>query len=489
MTSIAINRTIIRNRYLDRIVVPILVLALCAWVGQATPTFHIGSYNLFTIVVAGLGASLFFFISVKNFQSGLFIVVLSAFFVNVGIGTGTQTRIPASMILTGFLVGVWLLAMLVRKRLRLVSSDVNAPLLGFILISIISVPWSGLFWRPELFLVTAGAGTPFQIVQLAGLALMILLPSLFFLGLNSLKERRWIKAICGVIFLVGAIALVGNLTHRQLSFGVLNVNTGGLFPLWIVALVYAQILFNDQLKTWQRGALGVLFLGWIYYQFGLGTTWFSGWVPAMLAVLFLTYLKSKRAAFGVLFLLAIPVLVNPLYFYDKIWVKAQVFDFNRFTIWPTVISLTLTHASAVFGAGPVGYMPLYRTFILGQAWSAHNNYVDIFAETGILGSIFFAWFLFSTFRTGWKSNTKIKDGFLRGFNNGVLAALVGTIFAMMLGDWFLPFVYNIGFVGFNFNAYSWMLLGAMVGLGRITAPESAPTVIPVPQGPRATVPV
>jgi len=35
----------------------------------------------------------------------------------------------------------------------------------------------------------------------------------------------------------------------------------------------------------------------------------------------------------------------------------------------------------------------------------------------------------------------------------------------MLADWFLPFVYNIGFAGFRTSALAWMFLGGLVALG------------------------
>lgn len=466
MINYALGRLNTRSTTVYRGLIALALLAVCIYIGQATPTFHLASYDLFTVVMIGLGGALFLFLSLRNLQFGLFAIVVAALFIQFTLGTGSGTRIPASMVLTALMVGLWLVAMLVRKKVQLFPSPVNIPLLGFVAVSIFSLPWSWLFSRPDLFLVVVGSGTPFQFVQLGGLALMVLLPMLFLLALNVLRDRIWIQAIYRMILLAGILVLPAGLLRLPVSFGALNIETGGLFPLWLISLAYAQILFNDQLKLWQRLFLGILALGWLYYQFGIGTTWFSGWMPAMVALLFLTYRKSKKAALLALVLIAIPFLVNPTYFYNRIWVKAQAADFNRFTIWPTVISLTLTHTSALFGAGPVGYIPLYRSFVLGPAWSAHNNYVDIFAETGIIGFSFFIWFLFATFRTGWSLDSKLQDGFLRAFNNGALGALVGTVLAMVLGDWFIPFVYNIGYVGFDYNAYAWISLGAMVGLQR-----------------------
>jgi hypothetical protein len=38
----------------------------------------------------------------------------------------------------------------------------------------------------------------------------------------------------------------------------------------------------------------------------------------------------------------------------------------------------------------------------------------------------------------------------------------------MLGDWVLPFAYNQTIVGFDHSVYTWLFLGGMVSLYRIT---------------------
>jgi uncharacterized membrane protein YeaQ/YmgE (transglycosylase-associated protein family) len=57
---------------------------------------------------------------------------------------------------------------------------------------------------------------------------------------------------------------------------------------------------------------------------------------------------------------------------------------------------------------------------------------------------------------------------------GALGGLMATLAAGMLGDWFLPFVYNVGLEGFRASSFTWFFLGAAVALIFInTPPESA----------------
>jgi hypothetical protein len=42
--------------------------------------------------------------------------------------------------------------------------------------------------------------------------------------------------------------------------------------------------------------------------------------------------------------------------------------------------------------------------------------------------------------------------------------------AAMLGDWVLPFVYNVGLDGFRSSGLAWMFLGAAIALQQMYAP-------------------
>jgi hypothetical protein len=41
----------------------------------------------------------------------------------------------------------------------------------------------------------------------------------------------------------------------------------------------------------------------------------------------------------------------------------------------------------------------------------------------------------------------------------------------MLGDWIIPFVYNVGLKGFRASVLGWIFLGGLVVIERVTAAE------------------
>lgn len=436
----------------------LLLMGLCVVLGQRAPAF---STPIWIISFLGI---VFALLTLRRLQFGVFLLAIAALFVPFTVGTGTQTAIPASMVLAGLMVALWFLSMLMQGKVSFVSAPTNLPLLGFIVCALLSAPTGWLFYRPEVFSISSGAGTPFLIVQLAGLSLLVMLPLILFLSLNVLHDPKWVRLIFLAVTIAGLLEIIMRVRPIPGVERLFPVNAQGMFPLWIVSLLYGQLLFNRNLRNWQRVLFVVLIAAWVNVTLALGISWISGWAPIVTSLSVITLIRSRKGALLMLLLGAGFALLNFDYLYQRIYVHSVYEDFNRFTIWRTIIELVLNHASPLLGAGPAGYHLLYRTYIPGFTWSAHSNYVDIFAQTGILGFVFFTWFLIATLISGWRARAAIPDPFLQGISNGILGGFAGMIVAMSIGDWLIPFVYNIGFNGFNTDAYIWLLTGVMISL-------------------------
>jgi O-antigen ligase len=134
----------------------------------------------------------------------------------------------------------------------------------------------------------------------------------------------------------------------------------------------------------------------------------------------------------------------------------------------------------VIGLGPANYYwytPLFP--ILGYAvqFNSHNNYIDIIAQTGLLGLACFLWFAWEVWRLGWRLRSIVPEGFARAYVYGALGGLVATMAAGMLGDWVLPFIYNVGYDGFRSSVLGWLFLGGLMALEQIYVHNGAnPTV-------------
>ncbi len=408
-------------------------------------------------------------------ELGVIAIVITSFFVRFTIPTGTATKIPASLIVSAAVVLIWILSMFLRRQVKLAPGYYVLPTLLFIVIAILSIPYSWLLLRPDLFGNgrSGQSGTDFTFVQIAAVVLMVLLPLVMLMTANVLRDEKWFKILFGLMIVVAIPELLQRITGNRMAIYDFKLSTGASYSVWVVALSFGQAMFNRALRVWQRGILLLIVGLWLFFGAEVNSTWFSGWMPAAVAVMFISLLRSRKLFFvfvlGGLFLFAL----RPEYYIGYIWKDAVTMDSNRFGIWQTIIfDLTLTKANIFFGAGPASYIKFYETYYPNaDVILSHNNYVDIFAELGLVGFGIFMWMLFGMFRTGWEQRKQMPSEFLNGFNYGVLGGFVGICFAMGLGDWFIPFVYNIGVAGFDFAAYGWLLCGAMLALNFMQKPK------------------
>jgi hypothetical protein len=91
----------------------------------------------------------------------------------------------------------------------------------------------------------------------------------------------------------------------------------------------------------------------------------------------------------------------------------------------------------------------------------------VIAQTGMLGLVCFLWLFFEVWRVGWAIRDKVPDSFARAYIIGSLGGLVGTLVSGMLGDWILPFIYNVGLHGFRSSVFIWLFLGGLIALEEI----------------------
>lgn len=400
-------------------------------------------------------------------EHGVLGIILAAAVVRFTLPTGTQSRIVMSLLVTAGVVALWILKMLLQDRqLRLKPASTNAPLLGFVATCVISLFWSNVFRDP---LVVTWSTWPF--VQLGGLAVMILLPGAFLATANLLQEMRWIVYLTVIILVVGTVSIVGYYLH--LPVGFLQVRP--LFPTWCVSLAYALALFDRRLPWPVRIFLLLLTGGWVYQVFVHKFRWLSAWIPSLSAIGVLSFFRSKKLLAVLAVILAIYVVLNLSAFETKIEQESVASGMTRLSAYEHNWRVTGKHL--LFGVGPAGYAVYYMTYFPMEAMASHSTYIDVLSQTGIVGFFFLLWFFLSLLKTGWKLRQRVEGrfDFAEAFVMAAIGGYVGTILAMGLGDWIIPFVYTQTIAGFDYAVYTWVLLGAalslrhIVGQGRVEA--------------------
>jgi hypothetical protein len=245
-------------------------------------------------------------------------------------------------------------------------------------------------------------------------------------------------------------------------------------PFWLLlaALAGGQLLFNRALSFYWRAFLMAVLGAVLFYAFILERATLSnlaGVVPVA-AVLVWARWPQWRWACVALAMLALTLFSPEVFQFaggEAEWVESGG---SRLALAGRVVELTMRNP--ITGLGPAAYRPYGRLVPLlyegayynNLGLSSHNNYVDLFSHAGLLGLGLFLWFAVEVIRLAVRSRARYTDGFAAGFVNGMLAAWVGALVVMILADWILPFVYNIGFSGFQASVLVWLFLGGLVAL-------------------------
>jgi O-antigen ligase len=200
--------------------------------------------------------------------------------------------------------------------------------------------------------------------------------------------------------------------------------------------------------------------------------WKSGWVPPAVAALTLVGLRFKK-----LTIVAIPFAVAVGIYLAQDLISTDQYSWGtRVDAW--LVVLDISRVSPIIGLGFANYYYYAKVFTIRGyhiKFNSHSQFVDIIAQTGILGLLCFFWILFEVGKLAWDLSLRLKDGFARGYAYGVLAGVVGCLMASFLVDWVLPFTYNIGMNGIRASVLPWIFFGGLITIEQIflSQPQSA----------------
>ena len=202
--------------------------------------------------------------------------------------------------------------------------------------------------------------------------------------------------------------------------------------------------------------------------------------PAFIAASVIAFMRSKRLF---LVLALIIVLVAGTYYFQTAF-EAETRESGYTRLSAYAVNWRITSRHLLFGTGPAGYASYYMSYFPTQAMASHSNYIDIFAQVGIVGSFFFMWFFGAQAWGSYKMQRRFQgqDGFGRSLAVAVLGGTAGCVVAMALGDWLTPFAYTQGVIGFDLAMLNWLCMGSIWALNNILpAGSSAADGIRVPE--------
>jgi hypothetical protein len=408
---------------------------------------------------------------------GFMAMVPIALLLPVQIGTGTEVVLNLATLLVPALLALWVLDMARRRELTLVPSRTTRPLILFLLAGLFSLLAGIALWD-----ALVPRSSSFVLVQLAQWAIYAFSGGAFLLTGNVLQDELALQRLTFFFLLVAggtAMALViaggGTLIANGLVTVALNRSS---FWMLLAALALGQLLFNDELSGGWRLFLAATLAAVLVYAFFQERATASHWVGVATVTAALIWLRWPRlrlpVAMLVVVLLGTGIVTTAIYSFaggDAEWQESGV---SRLSLIRRVLEVTMHNP--LTGLGPAAYRAYARMRPLasgGAFWinpnvSSHNNYVDLFSHGGLLGLGLFAWFVVELGRLGVRLRYQFRQGFASGYVNAALGIGAGSLVIMVFADWILPFVYNIGFPGFQASVLVWMFLGGLVTLEQVS---------------------
>lgn len=346
---------------------------------------------------------------------------------------------PAPMnVFAGLLLFSFLVKKIIKKQRLFIHTAINIPFLCFFIASAISV-LNSINYQDS-------ARGLFKLIQYAFLFLIIAeeikdekhIRKIVFsmvLGASLVSIDAIWQVIGGKDFIRGNLPIINiGIKRATASFpdaNVLGIYLSAIAPLIIVLAFY---YFRNRKKI-------IMLLFSLLVLSGLALTYSR---PTLLAI-YISLLLSGIVKKGKLLIsvLIIFALIAPFIAPQSIkdWAKAVDYNPLRFMCNDDRIaiyrnSLNMIKGHPIIGVGVNTFMknykkykesPEYRNVVTSDYIYAHNNFLHMAGEIGLVGLTIFLWIIYKLFRTSASTYSKLKDNFLKNISLALILCLVAFL--------------------------------------------------------------
>jgi len=353
----------------------------------------------------------------------------------------------------------WAIKMVGREEIKFIPTPLNLPILSFIAICTLSLIWSDTFFT-----------------SLKELPLFLSGPFLYFIIVNNIKSEKQISRIISAVIVIGAALGVygifqyngidfsfwATISGRNKIFGLFG-NVGYFAGYLILPLSLAiPLFFVSKIRSRKILLLiGILTMGTTFIITFSRSSYLA--LGISLLFMFLLFLLSRGKRFIkenkkiIIFLLIVIIIVVSLFIIPtplskkgsvisaikaRISLKTLKNEFTsggRIAIWKFTGMMIKDRPILGSGIGTYKYNTLrYQAKFLeqednrsiyGYGWAdkAHNEYLQLWAELGIIGLAIFLWFIITYFNYGIRYLKREKDEQKQGIMIGLMGALVAFL--------------------------------------------------------------
>ncbi len=339
----------------------------------------------------------------------------------------------------GLLIFAYLVKKISKKEYLFSKTAINKPLLFLFVITCLSLI-NSINYRDS---------------AKGGIVRLIQYIFVFFIIVNELKDKRHLRRI---IFFMALGATLSSFD------GIWQVSTGKDFirhyaSVINIGLVRATASFKDSNTLGiYLSAIAPLIFGLAIYYFkrikkiififvslaaliGIALTYSRPTLLAIYAALFfLGLIRKDKVLIGLLFLFT---LISPFILPGSVknWAKQVNYNPLRFMCNDDRIavyrnSLNMIKAHPLIGVGANTYMknykqykeyPEYRNIVTSDYMYAHNNFLHMAAEIGLIGLAIFIWLLYKLFTECGNIYRSLNDNFLKVVSLSLSACLIAFL--------------------------------------------------------------
>lgn len=376
--------------------------------------------------------------------------------------------LPFSISLTEIFTGCLFVAWLIKrvtinteglslfKRFLPIDTELNSPILIFLAAMVLSAVFS--------------VSLPLSV---KGLFLKVFKNiALFFICAEVVSDRKKIGQLLAVMgisaVLVSADAIVQFITGTDFIYnhvfkGELQgpFNNPNSLAGWLVVISILTITLAYFLRTMIYGRIALWVLASILTLCLVLTYSRGAWIAFAVSMIILGIIKKGK------FLLLIMAAAVVVYFLTPSAVKMHANTIfyksepGRISLWKEAFQII--EDFPVSGCGINTYAvcaPNYRITDGGGCYP-HNCYLQMAAETGILGLSAFLYFIFRLFKISFAALRNMKDRFYDAVLSGLLMGLLG----FLIHSFFDTDIYAL-----QLGAFMWVIMGLVTALGK-TGPD------------------
>jgi hypothetical protein len=385
--------------------------------------------------------------------------------VQVGAFSGSemvQGLLPVEVLAT-VLIGVWIMRR-ASTGLRIGGVGFNLPLLLLIPSSLLSLVVGFTWFDPKIAVDHMKVA-----VSIGQILIALWVIGIYLVVADTVRDDRTIAAIRRVIVLL-AIPSLALVVSPQGAWRYVEWST--TFALPASSLCFAE--FFETRSMVRRAALLFITVAPIVYGFATGKAFFYAYVIVSSSVI--AWLKAKRLlilvaplAFAA-YVVAVPLAsgsLTPEFLREAVETEESQQSLGGDGGRDQLIrdSLTIWSKYPVFGVGPGNNYPyMLRYSTLG---TAHNQFMNILIELGVVGLAFFLWFTFRATRLGlavWKT---AQTPLHRSMALAWIGLFAGMCVGGMFGDFMIPSIRNDGLNLLSLFYVQWILLGILVSISHL----------------------